>query len=429
MVLSGPTRKVVLTRAQELNLRNIAKRFGGGQATVAAVGSSPEAGTDAVASSTENTSYLAYGMAYLMSISKGFAYAGQNWNQAVGGASYASAIGSTQINAALALNPDIVFIGDLANDRAWSGGVQTDATFQTHLVKYQTLADKCIAANVYPIISGALVCGASADAANCARWNRVLARWCEKKGYGYIELRPVIARPQDGASPSGTYTHDGTHPNPAGAKRAGIVWAQAMLGNNLYSPWMNYSRADYSATSRLMGANLQDNGCATNSSTGVADTTGWSTAGSGSTAGAVLTTDYAGAMVSLTRSAASGDMTLSKTTVAFSTAGVVAGTDVLRTGFRHYATVEGTGSRSTLAMQHQFTANYLYGGQGNTIDFADSPFVIDQIPDLTATAIAVRVGNEYSNSGASTGVTGMGNVGTVNLTVIDTWLRTNGFAA
>lgn len=425
-IFTPAPRRQTSSVAQEINLRNVAKRFGGGQVRIAAVGSSPEAGTDAVASSTENTSYLAYGMAYLMSISKGFAYAGHDWNQAVGGASYASAIGSTQINAALALNPDIVYIGDLANDRAWSGGVQTDGTFQTHLTKFQALANLCIAANAHPVFSGAIASGASNDAANVARWNRVLARWCERKGYGYIELRPLIARPQDGDSPSGTYTHDGTHPNPAGALRLGKVWAQAMAGESLYSPWMNYSRADYSATSRLMGANLQDNGCAC-TTLGVADLTGWSSAGAGSTVSAALTTDYSGGMVSLTRSASSGDLTVSKTTVAFSTAGVVAGTDVLRTGFRHSATVEGTGSRSTLSMQHQFTANHLYGGQGNTINFADSPFVVDQIIDLTATALAVRVGNEYSNSGAATGVTAMGNVGTVNLTVIDTWLTANGF--
>lgn len=435
MVLSGPTRKVVLTRAQELSARNNAKRLSGMPLRITATGTSMFAGTDAVGGGiTENTSYLHYGLASLMAQYPGqFAFASQVWNQSVGGATYASAIGSTQINAVVAMNPDIVLIGAMVNDHVWTGGVQADSVFVAELVKCKALADKCIAVNAFPIFFGDDAAAGGNDAANKSRWNRVLARWCEIQGYGYIEVRPYLCVSKDGnslAANSPSLTHDNTHANVLGAQTVAPAVVAGLLGQNLQSPWSQYHRSDYSATSRLLGANIVDNGCATNGTTGAADSTGWSTVfGSSCTAAAALYSGYSGGKMSLTRTATTGDMALVIAMLSYASSGVVAGTDLLRLGFRGGATVAGTGSALTYSIQNSGTILYDPFGAGNLIDQADSPKIIDFTPDAGSTGINIRFRNEATAAASATGVVSMGNVSIVNLTVIDTFLRTNGFIA
>lgn len=433
-IFTPAPRRQISTVAQEINLRNNAKRQSGIPVRVAATGTSMFAGTDAVGGGiTENTSYLHYAIASLMSSRPGeFALAGQNWNQSVGGATYASAIGTTQINAALAMNPDIVLIGAMVNDHnTWTGGVQSDATFATELAKYQALANRCVAASAFPIFFGDDAAAGGVDAANKARFNRVLARWCERKGYGYVETRPYLCVSKDGnslAANTPSLTHDDTHVNVAGAQRLATPVASAIAGLPLMSPWQQYHRSDYSATSRLLGANLVDNGCCTDGTTGAASSTGWSTVfGSSCTAAAALESGYSGGRMSLTRTATTGDMALVISMASYGSAGVVAGTDLLRLGFRGEATISGTGSALTYSIQNAGTILYDPFGSGNLIDQANSPRICDFTPDAGSTAINIRVRNEATAAAAATGVVKMGNVGIFNLTVIDTWLVANGF--
>ena len=341
--------------------------------------------------------------------------------RAVGGAVWSGGGGpiSGQLTLAIADEPDILYCGAMVNDHAsWTTANTSNSIFTAELAKYKIVADSALARGIMPMFSGDISAAGGARAGNASRWNRILARWCELNGYIHVDMRSIIARPQDGAAPAGTYTTDGTHPNGPGARRLAAEFFRQLKGDATVTAWECYHRSDYSNASRLPGANLVENGCPVNPSTGVADAAGWS---SGT---ASLATEYSGGVVNLVRAAVGGETVTTVYTANYATPGVIAG-DTMRIGYHKRATVEGTGSKYTLRFNPTWTA--ATDLHSSVIDTADSVNIFELDTPAGTDGIAISLFNHAGEVAAATGSVSLGNLAAVNLEAIDDFLRAGGF--
>jgi hypothetical protein len=384
--------------------------------TVAAIGTSIEAGSGGV-------SWLVSALARGTADGVNLALATAQSIRAVGGSVWSG--GSflpdiqTQLGAAIADRPDVLFCGGMVNDKSsWTGATVSNAAFMAEMQKCKTVADQCIAAGIFPVFFGDMATAGGNQAHHIARWNRVLSRWSEINGYYFIDPRGTIARVQDGASPSGTFTADGVHPNPAGANRYANEFIRQMNGTEFVSEWTMQHDDDYSNAADVIGANLCLNGIPVGE-TGLADTAGWS-----GTPTVVIATEYSGAMVTLPRAAAGGTLS-TYTDVGLNTPNVLVG-DRVRIAWRKMASVAGTGSAYRVRIHRMWTSSF--DMLDSDIDFADSPVHVDYIRETSVGGLRFELANDPGTVVAATGNVGAGNLAMVNIGLIDRELRAAGLA-
>lgn len=416
----------VSTAEKELLQNFYVKKANGIPLTVAIIGASHEAETNADPDGVDSTGYATYMLAYLRQGNQNYSCSlvpvSDEWNQAVGGVGYSS-IGGAQLDAVIALKPDCCIVGAIVNSTPWGVSEASDANIATYMGYLKTISNKLIANGIVPIHTGFL---SGSVPATQSRVDRVVARWCEKKGYIFLNIGWGAKRPQDGTTPSAYgYTHDGSHLNEAGAKRVGLEAALCFAGKPRFSPWLQVHRADEFSAAKL-GGNFVTGGCGVNGA-GTADFASYSTAGSGTTNSFALTTDFPGAWARMQRNATSGEASLYTGTPNFSGIGVTAGSTVLRVSYRVKSLTDGTGSAWGVMLQHAGVASEYVTGIGFDMDVPDpgATYVQDITPDTSSTALNVFFRNLLS-AAAATGDCYYGGLGITNLTEIDTFLRTNG---